>query len=228
MKNLGVGACGWDHESWVGEFYDADLPEDWRFQHYCNQFRTVLVPARFRVNLGSEEIDALADESDDGFGFVFGISASGLHEAPSLREENLASLRTRIDAWLIEITSDDRALLESPDWSESMRVLAGNQPVCLDYPGSDAKMGDLVARVAEATGTSVAWRPNLMNTPVDSGHYLVAYPVLGSDLQAQRAVAEILIAWMGAKRDAGMYFAAGPDTPERMRQCRILVELMGG
>ncbi len=89
-------------------------------------------------------------------------------------------------------------------------------------------MGDLVVRVAETAGTSVAWRPNLTDIPVDSGNYLVAYPVLGRDLQAQRAVAETLIAWMGAERDAGMYFAAGPDTPERMRQCRILVELMGG
>ena len=39
-----VGARGWQYSDWIGEFYPDDLPEDWRFSFYSNEFNTVLIP----------------------------------------------------------------------------------------------------------------------------------------------------------------------------------------
>ena len=38
-----IGTRGWDHAS-GGDFYPADLPDDWRFCYYSNNLRSVLVP----------------------------------------------------------------------------------------------------------------------------------------------------------------------------------------
>lgn len=40
-----IAAYGWEHPEWEGAFYPEDLPEAWRLDFYCNEFRAVVVPA---------------------------------------------------------------------------------------------------------------------------------------------------------------------------------------
>jgi len=40
-----LGAAGWQHASWQGDFYPDGLPEEWRLGFYGNEFRLVLLPA---------------------------------------------------------------------------------------------------------------------------------------------------------------------------------------
>ena len=40
-----VGAAGWQHARWQGEFYPDGLPAEWRLGFYGNEFRVVLLPA---------------------------------------------------------------------------------------------------------------------------------------------------------------------------------------
>ena len=51
MKNakleLQVGAKGWQYTEWSGEFYPDDLPEDWRFSYYSNEYHAVLIPSNY-------------------------------------------------------------------------------------------------------------------------------------------------------------------------------------
>ena len=35
--NIFVGTVDFDHDDWSGDFFDPDLPGEWRFQHYTNQ-----------------------------------------------------------------------------------------------------------------------------------------------------------------------------------------------
>lgn len=39
-----VGARGWQFDDWDNDFYPDDLPADWRFSFYGNEFQTVLIP----------------------------------------------------------------------------------------------------------------------------------------------------------------------------------------
>jgi uncharacterized protein YecE (DUF72 family) len=34
-----IGACGWQHNDWTGEFYPDDLPEEWRLGYYAHEYQ---------------------------------------------------------------------------------------------------------------------------------------------------------------------------------------------
>jgi len=67
-ENLRVGACGWQHAHWTGDFYPEDLPLDWRLNYYANEFPVVLLPEREWKN-GQAEWQSWLDEVEPGFGF---------------------------------------------------------------------------------------------------------------------------------------------------------------
>ena len=47
FKSLNIGAYGWKHENWSGDFYPDDLPQDWQLTYYSNAFNCVLVPVEY-------------------------------------------------------------------------------------------------------------------------------------------------------------------------------------
>lgn len=42
-----LGAQGWEHPAWVGDFYPEDLPAEWRLSFYNTEFECVYLPAAF-------------------------------------------------------------------------------------------------------------------------------------------------------------------------------------
>ena len=62
QPNLRVGARGWQFNQWQGAYYPEDLPDEWRFSYYSNEFNAVLVPAEY---LNSYSIDDWVDWADD-------------------------------------------------------------------------------------------------------------------------------------------------------------------
>ncbi len=71
VDNLQVGAYGWDHESWVGNFYPEDMPAEWRLDFYANSFRTILVPQSVWSLWDEEQIEEVAEAVEGEFGFYF-------------------------------------------------------------------------------------------------------------------------------------------------------------
>ena len=69
-----VGARGWEHEAWRGDFYPEDLPEDWRLTYYANAFRSVLVPAERLASVPGEELRRWPGEVPEGFLFYLEVS----------------------------------------------------------------------------------------------------------------------------------------------------------
>jgi len=64
-----IGARGWLYQQWSGNFYPEDLPDEWRFSYYCNQFRTVLVPANLFYQSTLQDIEGWIESCDDEFRF---------------------------------------------------------------------------------------------------------------------------------------------------------------
>jgi len=69
-----VGARGWNFEQWGGEFYPDDLPEDWRFSFYSNDFQTVLVPSGYLVQFSVDEWEEWIEDTSREFWFYIEIS----------------------------------------------------------------------------------------------------------------------------------------------------------
>ena len=78
-----IGAKGWNHENWQGQFYPDDIPDDWRLTYYANEFQTVLVPESDWVNSDNDSIEQWLDDTDDSFVFYFEISLDYLQQANS-------------------------------------------------------------------------------------------------------------------------------------------------
>ncbi len=81
-----LGAVGWEHPAWAGDFYPEDLPEDWQLPFYNTQFRCVYLPSEFWKNATDAEVAGWLDETREGFRFVLGApEAFDEEDAPRAR-----------------------------------------------------------------------------------------------------------------------------------------------
>ncbi|MCI0507134.1 MAG: hypothetical protein L0Z73_13635 [Gammaproteobacteria bacterium] len=64
-----AGTRGWQYPEWAGEFYPDDLPEDWRFSYYSNEFQTVLIPFDYLQRYEREEWVEWLDDAPKNFAF---------------------------------------------------------------------------------------------------------------------------------------------------------------
>ena len=64
-----IGFLGWDYDHWEGLFYPDDLPQDWRFSYYSNEFRTVLIPWDYLQSVEPNTVQQWFEDVDDDFEF---------------------------------------------------------------------------------------------------------------------------------------------------------------
>lgn len=70
-----LGAIGWEHEAWRGDFYPEDLPEDWRLSFYNTRFRCVYLPFELWRNAAADAVAGWLHDTHEGFHFVLGAPA---------------------------------------------------------------------------------------------------------------------------------------------------------
>lgn len=73
-----MGACGWNHQAWLNDFYSEDLPEDWQLGFYSNEFPVVYVPAADWINVA--DLSGWTEDVSDSFRFVLEISGDVLND----------------------------------------------------------------------------------------------------------------------------------------------------
>ena len=66
-----IGASGWKHQTWLQDFYDEDLPEDWQLSFYANEFPLVYVPISHWLN--NEELGQWCEDTAESFRFILEI-----------------------------------------------------------------------------------------------------------------------------------------------------------
>lgn len=67
---LSLAAHGWEHQSWVGAFYPADLPDEWRLAYFANEFHAVVIPAGRLDAVAAADVDVWRGEVPPGFRFL--------------------------------------------------------------------------------------------------------------------------------------------------------------
>ncbi len=65
-----MGAIGWIHDEWVGDFYPEGMPEDWLLAFYNSQFRCVYLPCEVWRDASDEVVAHWLQETREGFVFV--------------------------------------------------------------------------------------------------------------------------------------------------------------
>ena len=124
-----VGALGWEHEDWIGNFYPDDLPADWRLTYYNNFFTCCYL---HYAAWGPQPEATLAQWLADtlpGFRLVLEMPAS-LSAADRSRLEILAP-RTGLTDSAAALQAACMWLPAAPDW----RTLSAQIQQCAQTPG---------------------------------------------------------------------------------------------
>ncbi len=219
MCDILVGARGWDHPSWLGEFYPEDLPEDWRLAYYANAFRSVLVPAQVLVRVHESAFAGWVEDVPAGFRFYLEVStelvaAYAGESAPFV--ERIGPLAALVGGVVLRPSDgrDDAGGLRA--WATA---LAGGFPVSL-WPQAGI--------AASFPGVGRSWEPG--QSP-DFGGDRGCFGVVHSatpDPRELRAQVEAFMAWAGDCVQAMLCFRDAPHVPEQMTRARVIAELLGG
>lgn len=167
MTNISIdlllGARGWRHEHWRENFYPEDLPEEWWFSYYSNEFRSVLVPFDYLQNIPVDEIRKTVqewiDDTDEGFRFFI--------ELPwHISLEDLMQVLEPLTPQLggVCLTGMDKLSNGNQDISHVEAVIKNVQhvaPDVVDWQGLDNKL----LSIAQGYQLGCYWQPeeNLLN-----------------------------------------------------------------
>lgn len=79
----------------LDDFYPDDLPQEWRFDFYSNQFNALLLPVDTK-----EDIEGIFEELDDKFQLVFEVSAGDIKSKKLTHILELAKGKDNIMFWM--------------------------------------------------------------------------------------------------------------------------------
>ena len=133
-KNVFLGAVDWRHPAWVGAFYPADMPEEWRLAFYSSQFSCVWLAPESWNGVAAAEMVAWHDDVHSKFRFL--LAADETSKLP----ESLADKATLV------IPGDSRLLWF--DRGSDLKVLAAAIQAREEAPelfliGRDGDLGQL-------------------------------------------------------------------------------------
>ena len=225
MYDLVIGTRDWQNTVWSRKFYPDNLPEDWRFCFYSNQFRAVLIPGSVWDSVTTEDISTWIEDSDDEFKVVCELPArfSEIITIPDLQDhwnsfqEIIAPLTSQMAVYLWSPSA--RQSQKNEFMSAALEIFSQVKPVSLlpagklpeNTPPSEAR-------------ASLCWSVADSDTPKPHGEFLVAR-CHENDLKQVRIVIEKLSKWMGEDRQAALIFE-GDNALVQAQQARMIAEMM--
>ncbi len=225
MYDLLIGTRDWQNTAWSRKFYPDNLPDDWRFCFYSNQFRAVLIPGAVWKSVTTKDVNTWIEDSDDEFKVVC--------ELPAMFSE-ITTIPELQDSWkhFQEITtplSNQMAVyLWSPSAEQSqqknfipaaLEIFSQVKPVSLLLTGKQVENLQL-----SGTMVSVCWSVADCESPGPHGDFLVTL-CQENDLKRIRIVIEKLSKWMGEDRQAVLIFE-GDNALVQAQQARMIAEMM--
>ncbi len=211
IATVAVGTVGFDHAAWRTSFYDEQLPPEWRFLHYANQFRALLLPLHATREWLDGAHPELLDDSDDAFRFVFEVDQA------LVADDRLIPALDGFGVRVLGIVYRPAAAVGDDEY---LRRLADRHAVCIDAAASPSGVS-----LADALGVSAVWRP--AREPGPRTGPLVVTRIGTASLADMRRILDTL---GGAELDGvrrGVFFDHPDCAPGQARECRILAEIMG-
>lgn len=214
-----IGACGWSHSAWQGDFYPDDLPSDWQLSYYANEFPVVLVTAE---EWGSPEADAATwcDESEASFRFVLEIVASGLAETEAQLHRAIAFGERCIGTLLRTSANIDMNTL-----GDQLDRVVAFSPVCVDFENEVPAAN--VLQMLQSRQVSWCWHGEGEPTGLNLNSFAVTR-ISSGDLSPRK-----IRQWVETCRAAGneqrqmvLLFDGEPPDIEAIRQAQIICDLL--
>lgn len=212
-----IGAAGWQHAQWQGDFYPAGLPDEWQLGFYGNEFRVILLPAaQWPVDV--QAVRQLLLNTGDSPVFVC--------ELPAARcdSELLAENRQVLHAFgsrLLGVIIPLAGVKATPALAS---VLAETFRVCIDA-GPATQQATAILRQDERLG--LCWYGEGDDRDLQHGRLACArIRSEGMTPRGVRRVLETLLAAQDPQRFLVLIVEGAPPSIEVMRQALLLVDLL--
>lgn len=128
-----IGACGWNHQAWLNDFYSEDLPEDWLLGYYSNEFPVVYVPAADWLN--TVDTSEWTEDVSDSFRFIFEIPDNVLDNEQQFLSA-LEKVKTLDDFCLGLVLKLSPSICSDTNLFEKrLNAAQSVVPVCIDAKG---------------------------------------------------------------------------------------------
>lgn len=105
-----TGAVEWLHPAWLGQFYPADLPEDWMLSFYNTQYLSVYLPHPVWKEVAMETWAQWLLETREDFHFLLEPGESRVAPPPSDRILVASADWASRHLWWLDENFDLRAL----------------------------------------------------------------------------------------------------------------------
>lgn len=109
MADIWLASSGCEHPGWENTFYPDDLPEDWRFSYYSNEFSALFLRYANWTALSEDTLQQWMDDCDPDFQFMLELDLAAYSDSDfsklQVLQAQLAVLVLRGEAEAIEQAS---------------------------------------------------------------------------------------------------------------------------
>lgn len=219
-----IGAYGWLHDGWRGEFYPEDLPDEWQLGYYGNEYPVVLVPAGYWAGGASAIAEWLA-ETDESPRFVCEWPGQ-VHDDPAVKE--LLALFSQLGDRMLGIL-----LVLDGEPNESFLALASRlaqqYALCIDAgQGADGSVLKQLAAHTNIDNVSICWHGEADKTANMAMGKLAVARISGMQLdpRAMRFVVEECIKQGKTDREVALIFDGDPPSLQQMTNAGVILDLL--
>lgn len=208
-SRLEIGAAGWQYPSWSENFYDEELPPEWRLAFYSNEFRFCMVLWSEWGSASLEILEQWADDIDQPFRFFLQLPLDQLEHTNKLPE----TLQQHIEGLVI---SSDNELTRIPD---TLQTLAQHYTLHLDMP--------VAAEVDCPDNILPCWRNKQPDTH-DSQIAIIRDPELAGNLRHLREVIENFLPRQPLNATQYLVFDYSTLSIETLRNAMTIASMLPG
>lgn len=218
-----IGACGWQHPTWVKEFYPEGLPEDWQLGYYGNEYRVVLIPADYWQN-PQLDVRQWLEETDQSPRFLSEWPQDP--EAQKHARTGMALLAERAIGFVIEL----HALPSEADMTIYKELIASQRLVFDFNKLSAAQYASLINMLDAALGKGrygICWRGDAQ-TAADLQTGPIAFTRINQvkDAKALRRIIEACLAAYTGNRLVILIIDGDPPDIQLMQNAGIILDLL--
>lgn len=220
---LCIGARGWRHESWVGEFYPDDMPRDWWLAYYSNEFDAVLVPWNYLQDAQPDIVQSWLDDTDETFRFFLELPASASKERV---KTVLDTLGPRLGGILFnEIINESKISADNSfPLAEWVDIATAYAPLAVDW-GSAQSSGFSIVNQYQL---GCYWRLE-ENDPTDCGGSLGIAELNSSSSHDPKSLKNFMqhCRSVHGPTTIGFFFAGDSPSIDEMRNAIMILQMLG-
>jgi hypothetical protein len=218
-----IGAYGWQHKDWLGEFYPDDLPDEWQLGYYGNEYQVVLVPASY-WSQGPDVFEEWLQESNESLKMICEWPAQGSTQA------QLTDARRAIDTLSSRVLGVLVPLSREGTESELAvyKDLASQYNLCFDT--EVAQREQLLTWLAEHLAGydySLCWRAD-PNFQQDLGLGKVSVTRISGNIEPKdlRVIIEKILAASNSERHMVLIVDGVPPSMQLLTNIGIILDLL--